>query len=451
MNNIKIPDTLVELSSYFKKDLYAVGGFVRDSLLGVKNHDIDICGPATPEEVIKYLKNTDYSVTIESEKMFTLLISYKKETYEYTSFRVDSYIKGHRPTSVISTDNIIVDATRRDFTINAIYYDVKNNVIVDPLNGTFDLEQKLIRTTRDADLVFSEDGLRLMRLARFASSLGFSIDPKTEECAKNNCILIKDIANERIKDELNLLLVSDLKYGIKDAVINGFDILRNIGVLDIILPELTLGYGMKQRSDFHEYDVYYHILHTVQEASPDIRLAALMHDIAKPYCKINYGVYKGHDYYGSIISKNILSRLLYSNKIINTVSILTLTHMFNIKNDATINEIKLFVVEYDNYLESIYKLKYADWKGSGKSSGNYLESAEILIETRKKLKGNHVPFSISELLVNGNDFITTFVKIPQQERGNILKSLLKECIIDYNNYNTRKKQLKYLENENNKY
>ncbi|MCR4662113.1 MAG: CCA tRNA nucleotidyltransferase [Clostridia bacterium] len=452
MPNITIPEELKQLSTLFEKDLFVVGGYVRDSLLNYVEHDCDLCGPATPNEVIKYLENSPFIVHVESKKMMTLCIIGKESRYEYTTFRIDSYTSGHRPNDVVCTNDISIDAQRRDFTINALYYDVKKEMLLDPLNlGLNDLEKKTIRTTRAPELVFAEDGLRLMRLARFAASLDFTIDENTKKEATIHASLIKDISPERIKDELNLLLVSDIKYGVSDAIINGFDILREIGVLEIILPELTLGYGLEQRPDYHKYDVYYHILHTVKEADVSVRLGALMHDIAKPYCKLTFGYYRGHDYYGEKMCRKILTRLCYSKEIIDETATLVLTHMFNQDRKTSINKQRLFVLKYNKYLDKIYLIKYADWKGGGLAEGDVLESAEDLLKVRNEMLAEQVPFSVSELKVNGYDFVHTFTKIPPVERKNVLNNLLHDCVIDINRYRTREQQLAYLERENNKY
>jgi poly(A) polymerase len=164
------------------------------------------------------------------------------EEYEYCSFRSDRYVRGtHVPVEIFFTDDIAIDARRRDFTANAVYFDIKKGEFVDPLDGISAIEEKRLTTVAPAKKVFGEDGLRLMRLARFAGTLGFSPD---EECllgAKNNAKLIRDITPERVYTELCAILHADKKYGVQNGHYRGLKTLEETGVLAEILPELTLG------------------------------------------------------------------------------------------------------------------------------------------------------------------------------------------------------------------
>jgi putative nucleotidyltransferase with HDIG domain len=439
---VEIPDELRNLAKIFPCRLYAVGGFVRDSLLGYAAKDVDLAGAASPEEVFSALADSGFSVKTGSKKLFTLIIKGEKE-YEYTSFRKDSYTSGHRPSSSCLCGDIKLDASRRDFTVNAIYYDVRNGALIDFYDGIGDLKRKLIRTTRNPGDVFSEDGLRLMRLARFTAALGFSADNAALDSAKSNASLIDDISPERIRAELDKILVADTFYDVKNAQTRGLEILRETKVLERILPEITDGEGMAQRADFHKYDVYNHILATVGCAPADIRLAALMHDVGKPYCMKTTGRFHGHETVGAELTRQILARLRYPNAVISETARLVLYHMFNLLNDARANIVRLFVLKNRDIIDKLVELKYADYYGSGTAQSDKLPSADRIKNEYGKMLAEKIPFSVSELAVNGNDLEKT-ENIPINKRSDVLNALLRECALENSPYLTREKQLEFL-------
>ncbi len=442
---IKIPAYLEELASYFPCPLYAVGGFVRDALLGYEESDIDVASPVPPDEVKNLLKNSPFTVKDGSKKLLTLVIKKGKEEVEYTTFRTDSYSLGHRPEVVLPTTDIVLDAKRRDFTVNAIYYDIKNSCLVDVLNGIGDLNAKVLRSTRSAREVFSEDGLRLMRLARFAASLGFSIASDVLVAAKENAALIDEISKERIKDELNKILIADTVYGEKNAPSRGFDILNEIGVLRRILPDLCDGIGMEQRPDYHAYDVYGHIMHTVDASDPSVRLAALFHDIAKPYMKKTTGKYRMHDVVGGKMTRQILTSLKYPVAVVEETARLVETHMFNLNNDVRESTLRVFILKNHDILDKLILLKYADYYGSGKATGDVLPSADRIKDEYEKMKREGAPFSVKDLLVSGEDLL--FMEdLPKDKRSDALNDLLRACVLDENLNKSREKQLDYIKN-----
>ena len=435
---------LYRLADIFPGKLYAVGGAVRDKLLNFQPHDCDLAGDALPSEVIAALKNSEFSVHVASEKFFTLTIK-GENVYEYTTFRTDSYVSGHCPSAVERVTDVKEDALRRDFTVNAIYYDPAEDKLVDPLGGARDLKNSLIRATRAPEDVFSEDGLRLMRLARFASSLGFNIDEKTLEAAKNYSYKIEEIAPERIREELDRILIADTYYGKKTAHYDGLLILHEIGVLTKIIPELIDGIGMKQRSDFHKYDVFGHILHTVLYADKEVRLAALMHDIAKPYCMKTTGRYHGHPDEGVKMATAILLRLRYPNSVIRETTRLVKYHMYNLLNDVGENKFREFIVTNEDIIDKLVKLKYADYYGSGRATGGDLIAAERFLTTRDTMRKERVAFNVKELLVSGDD-LTEIPALPPEKRGEALRALLLMQCHENSELRTREKQLDFLRN-----
>lgn len=442
---ISIPNSVKELSKLFPCPLYAVGGFVRDSLLGYDSHDVDLTSPLPPDEVKKCLAGTPFVVKDGSKKLLTLVIGYGEERYEYTTFRWDSYTTGHRPEAVTPCTDITTDARRRDFTVNAIYYDIGKEEVVDPLDGLTDLHNKVLRTTRSPRDVFSEDGLRLMRLARFAASLGFTPTEETLSAAKQYSPLINDITKERIREELDRILVCDTVYGVKDAHVHALQYLLTIGVLEKILPDLTLGIGMEQRSDYHAYDVFTHIIMTVRAADPSVRLAALFHDIAKPRLKLETGSYKGHDKVGGEMTREIMSDLRYSAQKTEETARLVEGHMFNLDNDVRDSTMRRFILKNKDILDKLLLLKFADMVGSGRAKTFDTSSIDRIAATYEEMKGEKVPFSLKDLLVTGED-LKEVAFLPENKRGEALKALLSECVLKDSPLKSKEKQLDFIRN-----
>ena len=211
---------LAEIFSDNNNELYAVGSYVRNQLIGLPVTDIDICGTATPDVVMRTLNDLDGYTIIERNKVLgTIEIHISggsgKLVCEYTTFRRDSYRGGHHtPEEICFTRSIDEDALRRDFTVNAIYADLLSGRLKDPLNGLADLKKHRLRTVSPS--VFCEDGLRILRMLRFAAQLDWEIEEATLASAKENAHLLKDISKERIFEELKLILTADKKYRQKD-------------------------------------------------------------------------------------------------------------------------------------------------------------------------------------------------------------------------------------------
>ena len=439
---VKVSQSLKELAAIFGGELYIVGGYVRNSLLNFPTSDVDLAAKLSPEEVRERLSGTKFLVKTTSEKLFTLKIICGIESYEYTTFRTDSYSIGHTPASAAPTLDIKIDALRRDFKMNAVYYDITKEKIADPLSGVEDIKNKIISTTREGEEVFSEDGLRLMRLARMSAELNFDVEEETLTAAKKYAAKIKEISKERIRDELDKILVADTAYKIADAHYRGLKLLTEIGIMNYILPELTLGLGMQQRKDFHKYDVFEHTLMTVKYSSKEIRLAALLHDIGKPKCYLQSGRYVGHDKEGYTLTEEVLTRLKYPVKVINETKRLVLNHMFDLKMEAKENTIRLFIQKNYDIFDKLCDLKQADYLGSGIMDGispsviNFKKIYRDMIE-------EGVPFTIGDLKVTGNDLIQA--GIPPQKRGEVLNNLLKDSAMIDSKLVSYEEQKKYLE------
>ena len=427
---LQISEQLNRLAKACPFPLYIVGGTVRDNLAGLKREksDIDICAPASADEFFTVAEGCGAKINSVYRNTGTVKLTLEGEEYEFASFRSDEYVRGiHTPVKTFFTDDIRLDALRRDFKCNAVYYDIKNQSFVDPLGGIEDIKNKLLTTVTDADKVFSEDGLRLMRLARQSAQLGFS---PSEECvsgARKNSSLISDVSPERVYAELDAILHADLSYGMRGGQYRGLKLLEETGVLQYILPELTEGKGMAQNEKFHSHDVLEHSLRTVLYADKDIRLAALLHDIGKPYCFINSGNFRGHEIEGERIARQVCSRLKVPKKLTAEVAELCALHMYDLTCEARENKVRRFIVKNGSVYEKLLKIKQADFSACKDNLGE----TPCVTKWRKihaKMEKEGAPFNLKQLKVKGDELILAGV---QKERaGEILNVLLFDCAIE---------------------
>ena len=427
-----LPRRLISLAKSCPSPLYVVGGTVRDALaeltplpdlFGKIYRDFDLCSPMPCDTFIERAEKEGFE--IKSVFRNTGTVKCKDgdgAEYEYSCFRSDKYVRGtHVPVEIFFTEDIRLDARRRDFTANAVYYDIKNETVVDPLNGVAAIAEKRLTTVAPAEKVFGEDGLRLMRLARQAAQLGFHPDAECLNGATANAALIKDITPERIFTELTAILSADQKYGVADGHYHGLKLLEETGVLAYILPELTLGSGMMQRADFHKYDVLEHSLRAVKYGDISVRLACLLHDVGKPFCKIRDGNSYAHPQEGARIAKEILTRLKAPKKMIERIPALIEWHMYDF--DCKTNEKKLrrFFIEKKEILDELLSVKQADFS----ACMDDLSVAPTCFRWSTLLKKMHaekVPFSVKELAISGKTLLELGISAPRISE--VLKKLL---------------------------
>jgi len=223
--------------------LYITGGYVRNCLMNLRTDDIDIAAAIPAERIIDLLEGSAYSVSPINLRLGTLKIEQGEEYYEYTAFRADSYPRSsgvHKPIEVEFVSDMARDYKRRDFTVNALYYDILGDEVIDLGGGINDIEARMLRAVDDPRRVFAEDGLRIMRLARFAAELDYEVAEATLAGARANAQLLLDIAPERINVEWNKLLNSDLKYRLNaGAPVRGLELLQSIGALDVLFPDIV--------------------------------------------------------------------------------------------------------------------------------------------------------------------------------------------------------------------
>ncbi len=436
-----VPKTIKKIASKLKEHgfaCYLVGGAIRDYSMGHTPHEFDLASNARPEDVVSIFKHT----VPTGIKHGTILVLLDSMQVEVTTFRADGeYLDGRRPESVSYSDTIEEDLSRRDFTINAMALNLDDYSFVDLYDGQKDLDSKVIKTVGEATQRFREDGLRIMRAVRFASRFSFDIEMQTYEAMKSCIDMLTHISSERIRDEFNGILLSDNPF-------LGIEMLREIGALEIIIPELLKGYGVEQNK-YHKYDIYYHNLHSLKaveryidnDGNYDenmtliIKLAALFHDIAKPVVKKQVenksaDVYYNHEVVGAAIAKKIMRRLKYSNDEINFVALLIRHHMFYYEEDWTDGAVRRFMrsVGLEN-VAPLLKLREADRMGSGKKQSRTNSAMARLLERIDKIIEEENAITVKDLKINGDIIIAEFGLKQGRFIGQLLNHLL-EIILD---------------------
>lgn len=387
--------------------LYVVGGYVRNFILngayGCEKTDVDLCSAMPQEEFLRKVREFGFTVKAAYNRTGTVLFSWGDTDYEYTAFRRDSYFDGgfHKPKEVVYTDDVKEDYLRRDFKCNALYYDITAEKVLDFCGGTDDIKNRVLSTVADAERTFSEDGLRLLRLARFAGELGFSVSAEATAGARKYAANVKNVSAERIYAELQRILAADTKYTFspEDGHYRALKVAAETGVFDQIFPFLALGRGMSQRKDFHKYDVLEHSLRTVLYAPRQVRLAALLHDAGKPYCKLNFSSYSGHQDAGAVIAKDVLQRLKTDKKTVAETCRLIKTHMFDIAGENDEKNIRRFIVDNYDIYDKILLIKQADFR-AGLDSDGVCPTVKRLTETSERMVADGTPFSVRELNIN---------------------------------------------------
>ena len=425
-----IPAQLLLLAKNCPFPLYTVGGAVRDALAGqiAPQADWDLASPASDEAFAAAARACGFEVRAVYPATGTVKIEKDGVACEYTRFRSDTYVRGtHAPAAVAFTEDIAVDARRRDFCANAVYYDIARGKFCDPLGGIPDIEKKTLRTVAPARKVFGEDGLRLLRLARLAAQTGFTPDEDCMRGAAQNAALIRDIVPERIFHEMQLLLTADAKCGDRLAPYRGLCILRDTGVFAYIFPELARGDKMAQRKDFHDHDVLEHTFRCVRYAPPEIRWAALLHDCGKPLCMLRDGNFYAHPAEGARIAEETLVRLKAPVRLTEETKTLVLLHMRDFNLQMREGKVRREIVHAYPLLEKLFALKQADYS----ACKDDLSPAPSVVKWKRileKMRREGVPFTLAMLAVNGRDMQALGKK--GEEVGKTLSALQAFCIED---------------------
>lgn len=436
---IKIPAELKVLSKIFAehgKSLYIVGGFVRDSYLGLSSllrDDIDICSSVKPKELVKMLDGTEFSVSAINEKLGVMAIVGKRR-YEHATFRREEYeSESHIPDSVEFITKLEEDAKRRDFKINAIYYDIENQEYVDPLGGIADLREKQVTTVKVPKIVFNDDPERILRLIRFACSLGFDIPEEEFYYAKQNAYKIQFISKFRLRNEFERLLTADQVYPnllyTKDAHFRAMVLLGELDVWKYILPAVDHIMHSKLNDKKGER-IYDHILNSLKNASPKIRLAVLLHDAAKVRT-----MEKEHNFFGSkefvpvIVDTNLGTYGLgYNKETISRVTRTILGYDFNNQCLASKTTIKKFILKNHDIIENIIEIKSVV-KNESKPIIRRVRSADMLRKVYNEMLQENAPFDRRDLMIKGDDIIKLVPNIRLENIDTLIENILERVAL----------------------
>jgi tRNA nucleotidyltransferase (CCA-adding enzyme) len=439
VNKKIIPKEVEEIILKLNKEgfeAYIVGGCVRDILMDRIPSDWDITTSAKPEEVKRIFPRTYDTGIVHG----TVTVVMNKSHFEITTYRIEGIYEDYRrPKEVSFTNNLEEDLSRRDFTMNAIVYHPQEGFI-DPMGGIIDIENKIIRCVGDPSKRFEEDALRMLRGILFSSQLNFNIEEETYNAIKDNAALISYISAERIKEELDKMLMGDFT----DKLV----LLYETGILKYILPELHKCFKTEQNHPHHVDNVGIHTLKSVEAVDKILNLkwVMLLHDIGKANCKQTdeKGIdhFHGHVEESVRLSKNIVKRLKFDKKSSNHIIKLIQWHDERIKADKKLIKEILFQLGEEAFLD-LLKVQLADSRAQNpdyiKEKEKQLES---LYEIYKEIKENNECFLLKDLAVNGQDLISLGIK-EGKEIGKILKSLL-ELVIDKPNQNNKEALLSYI-------
>jgi tRNA nucleotidyltransferase (CCA-adding enzyme) len=414
-------------------EAYLVGGCVRDLLLGKEPHDWDIATNAQPKEIMAvfpkkaFLDNQFGTVTVRTSSSKPSL-----KEIEITPYRLEGPYKDQRhPDSVNFETDLKGDLSRRDFTINALALDIQKRkpLLIDLFEGEKDLERGIIRAVGDPAKRLAEDGLRLMRAVRLATTLNFKLEEKTQKALQEKAPLLANISPERIRDEFMKIINSS-------RASQGIEMLRQFSLLHYIIPELEEGYQVSQNKH-HIYDVYEHLLRSLDYAvqknfSPAVRLAALFHDVGKPRTKEGEGpdsTFYNHEVVGAKMTRKIMTRLKFPRREVEKVVLLVRYHLFYYNvGEVGESSVRRLVrkVGLEN-MKELLELRMADRIGSGVPKAKPYKLRHLAYMVDKVSKD---PISVEKLKISGYDVMKILQIKPGPKVGQILNILLDQVLDD---------------------
>ncbi|HVH45576.1 MAG TPA: HD domain-containing protein [Labilithrix sp.] len=406
---------------------WIVGGCVRDSLLGKAVADWDVATEARPNELMKIFPRA--IPTGLQHGTVTLVLG--GHHYEITTLRGETtYSDGRRPDAVHFVEEIESDLARRDFTINAIAVDPQSGQLIDPFGGRTDLDAKVIRAVGKAFERFSEDGLRVLRAARFSATLEFDLAPETFAAIAPTLDTFRKVSAERVRDEW----VKTMKA---KRPSRAFDVMRESGILGVSCPELLEGVGMEQNK-WHTFDVWRHGMACMDACvgDPVLRIAALLHDVGKPRSrafsdKTQDWTFYDHDRIGAEIADPICARLRFSTDERHRIVALVRHHLFHYDNwsDAAVRRWIRRVGK--ERIEDLYALNEADIRG--KAPAVDPEALLPLVALKghvEKVLAEGAALSTRDLAIDGHDLMKELGIKPGRIFGEILEALLEDVIAD---------------------
>ncbi|MCL2694863.1 MAG: CCA tRNA nucleotidyltransferase [Clostridiales bacterium] len=421
--------------------LYRVGGCVRDKLLGLPVYDTDVASAMRPEQLLALCAELGIKAALVNERLGTAGI-WNLESgicVEHTTFRTESYGEGgaHKPVEVAFTESLAQDAFRRDFSVNALYEDVLTGEITDPTGGLPDLEKRQLRTTtEDPAVILRDDGLRILRLVRFCAQLDFTPEAKTWQAAKEHVSLLSDIAWERKRQELSRILVGP-------RVLTALQLLRDVGALPYVLPELVPAQGFPQKPEYHKYDVLEHSFHVCAAIAPELplRLMALLHDVGKPASFETRGNMYDHPQLGEDLCRAALTRLTYGNDLVDRICRAVAIHMYDLSGQAKESTLRKRFARWGRQAtQDFIALRQADVRGSGFDTTFTATRWQKLLDT---MEAERVPFSENELALSGRDIMDALHLPPGPKVGKIKEQLFLHCAVKPRD-NTRERLLQVI-------
>ena len=398
-------------------EAYAVGGCVRDSLLGLTPHDYDLCTNALPAETAALFPG--HTLVRSGEKHGTIGVVFDKEVIEITTFRTEGgYQDSRHPGWVRFVPNVTEDLSRRDFTVNAMAYNPKTGY-VDPFGGQEDLQKGILRAVGDPQIRFTEDALRILRGVRFG--VRFHLTPTEDTLAAMNDLspLMDNLARERVFDELCKLL----------PLLKAADVTRYATILIQVMPPLAPTLGFDQHNPHHIYDVYTHTAQVVETAPADlaVRWAAILHDCGKPACYTQDEQGIGHFYGHADVSAQMADTLLFALKaptaLRERVVFLIEKHMTPLEPDKKLLRRRLGQYGIEA-LQQLVGLQKADCIGTGTHSGDRFAEISALIE---EILQENACLTLKDLAINGKDLLSIGFA-PGKEMGACLNWLLEQVL-----------------------
>ncbi|MES1175734.1 MAG: HD domain-containing protein [Myxococcales bacterium] len=432
-----IPSDVRELCARLREGGYRswiVGGCVRDELLAQlegKPSDLrgdwDIATSARPEQVQKLFRR----VIPTGIQHGTVTVMVKQTGYEVTTLRGETeYTDGRRPDAVYFVDDIKDDLARRDFTINAIAYDPLEDQLIDPFDGIVDLRARLLRAVGDPALRFGEDGLRVLRAARFVATLGVELEAKTASAISPSLDSYRKVSAERVRDEW-------LKANKAKQPSRAFEVMREHGLLAITAPELLESVGCEQNS-YHAFDVWGHAMHCLDNCpqNPVLRIAGLLHDVGKPRSRAfsdktsDYTFYE-HERIGAEMTGPLLERLRFSNDERTRIVALVRHHLICYDGTWSDAAVRRWIRRVSPELvDDLYLLSEADVQAKGKDASEDLHHIAQLKAHVAKVIAQGAAFAIKDLAIDGKVLMTELGVKPGPEIGRVLRALLEEVVED---------------------
>ncbi len=419
---------------------WVVGGCVRDTLRGERVNDWDVATTARPDKVQKVFRR----VVPTGVDHGTVTVLWKGSGYEVTTLRGEgAYSDGRRPDHVEFVDDIESDLARRDFTVNAIAYDPVEGRVVDPFGGMLDMRDKLLRAVGDPTKRFQEDGLRILRGARFVATLDFELESKTEAAFRGTLDTFRKVSPERVREEW-------LKAMKARAPSRAFEVMRRTGILEVTYPELLEQVGCQQ-NQWHAYDVWDHTMRVLDESegAPIERVAALLHDVAKPRTrawsdKTNDWTFYHHEKVGADMADRWLRDYRFSNQERDLIVGLIRHHLICYSSEWTDAAVRRFIKRVGpGKIDPLLRLGEADALGKGRDVERELAA---LHELRRRIDGaieQGNALTTQDLAVGGDD-VLEYVDSPGPIVGEILRGLL-ERVLEDPSLNTRDKLLPLIE------